>query len=260
MTTYALVLSYRGTDYAGWQRQPNAVTVQEVVETALAEVLGEPVRVVGSGRTDAGVHARGQVAHLRLGRDFPESALTHATNKVLPEAVRVLSTHRMIEEFHAQRDALAKEYRYRLRSEPVLSPIDSPFCVRLASSVDIEALERCADRLVGRHDWSAFAKSGGSHDDPWRRVDTAAWHSCGPEIQFRIRGEGFLRGMVRALVGTMLEVGRGRRSLASFESLVGGSERSSAGPNAPARGLVLHRVDYAPSSFADPVPGSSERE
>ncbi|HVS01277.1 MAG TPA: tRNA pseudouridine(38-40) synthase TruA [Thermoanaerobaculia bacterium] len=247
---WRLTLAYRGGAYAGWQRQANAVAVQQVVEEALAQVLGRQVRVVGAGRTDAGVHARGQVASLALARPAAASALVHGTNAHLPDDVRVMAAAPAPAGFDARRHAAAKEYRYRIVRCEVLSPLEAPFAVRAEPGLDVAAMRAAAARLVGRHDWTAFARSGGSHTQPLRRIDAAEWLEQGEAVVFRIRGEGFLRGMVRAIVGTLLEVGRGRRSAASLAELLAGRPRAEAGASAPARGLVLERVLYPPRWLA----------
>ena len=241
---YRLTVSYRGAAYAGWQRQANAVAVQQVLEAALAVLLGRPARTVGASRTDAGVHARGQVVHLALPRPFAPSGLVHGTNHRLPEDVRVLAARRMPAGFHARKHAAGKEYAYRLRREPVLSPLDAPFAVRAEARLDVAAMAAAAARLVGRHDFSAFALAGGGHRSPVRRILSAGWEEDGPALTFRVRGDGFLRGMVRALVGTLLEVGRGRRGVDDLAALLTGGDRAQAGATAPAHGLSLERVFY----------------
>jgi len=247
---YRLIVSYRGAAYAGWQRQENASTVQHTLEEALAALLRRPgqplpeVTVVGASRTDAGVHARGQAAHLVLPVPFPERALVHGTNHHLPEDVRVLAAERMPEGFHARKHATGKEYLYRLSRAPALSPLDSPFVVRVDPRIDLERLAAATAALPGRHDFSAFAAAGGSHRQPCRRIVSAGWQEVGDEIRFRVVGDGFLRGMVRALVGTLVEVGLGRRSPEGFALLLAGGARATAGPTAPAHGLVLERVLY----------------
>ena len=243
---YRLKLAYRGTAYAGWQRQPNALAVQQVVEEALADLLGEEVTIVGAGRTDAGVHARGQIAHLRLEREFPLRGLVHGGNTRLPEDIRILAADRMPEGFDARRSAAAKEYRYRLVRAPVLSPLDSLQAVRLPPGVKIEPMRVAAAALPGRHDFTAFALAGGSHRDPLRRILLAEWLERGRVVVLRLVGDGFLRGMVRSIVGTLLEVGRGRRGPDEIERLLTGRPRSEAGPTAPAHGLVMYEVFYPP--------------
>ncbi len=243
---YRLKIAYRGTAYAGWQRQPNALAVQQVVEEALADLLDQPIAIVGAGRTDAGVHARGQVAHLRLEREFPLRGLVHGGNTRLPEDIRILAADRMPEGFHARRCAAAKEYRYRFVRTRVLSPLDSPSAVELPEGIELGALREAAAALPGRHDFSAFALAGGSHRDPHRRILVAEWRQRGQVVVLRLVGDAFLRGMVRSIVGTLLEVGRGRRGPEEIGRLLTGRPRSEAGPTAPARGLVLEEVFYPP--------------
>lgn len=259
---YRLIVSYRGGAYAGWQRQENARTVQEVLEEALARLLEgaadqiAEIAVVGASRTDAGVHARGQAAHLELPAPFPARGLVHGTNHHLPDDVRVLAADEMPAGFHARKHAAAKEYRYRLSRAAVLSPLDEPFAVRVDPRVDPARLAAAAACLPGRHDFSAFAAAGGSHTDPRREVFAATWTEAGEageQLHFRIVGDGFLRGMVRALVGTMLEVGLGKRSPEAFADLLAGRPRESAGPTAPAQGLVLERVTY-PARWSPVIP------
>jgi tRNA pseudouridine38-40 synthase len=249
--SYRLILSYRGARYAGWQRQENALTVQEILETALGKVLGGPsdgarVRVDGSSRTDAGVHARGQVASLHLESPFAERGLVHGTNHHLPEDVRVLAAHRMPPGFHARKHALGKTYSYRLSRAAVISPLDAAYTVRVPREVDSAPMAAAAEQLIGRHDFTAFALAGGSHGQPFRTITAAGWEERGEELLFRVTGDGFLRGMVRALVGTLIEVGIGRRSPGELAALLAGAPRESAGPTAPAHGLVLEEVFYPP--------------
>jgi tRNA pseudouridine38-40 synthase len=242
-----LILSYRGDRYAGWQLQANAISVQEEVERALTSLLGGPHRVIGASRTDAGVHARGQAAHVALARPFPLRGLVHGTNHRLPKDVRVVSAAVMADGFHARRSASGKEYVYQLIRARVLSPLDAPLAVAAPTRLDLAAMRLATGSLVGRHDFSSFALAGGSHRQPFRRISSAIWEEQGAALHFRIRGEGFLRGMVRSLVGTLLEVGTGRRTSDDFCRLLIGGTRNAAGPTAPPHGLILERVFYPAS-------------
>lgn len=248
---YRLTLSYRGAAYAGWQRQLNAVAVQQVVEEAIAKLVDDDVQVVGASRTDAGVHALGQVVHLALAKSWTPSALVHGTNRHLPSDVRVLAAAQAPPEFHARRDATAKCYRYQLSRAPVVSPLESLFTVPVSADLDRTLLAAGARAVEGRHDFSAFAKSGGSHTQPFRTVFRARFVEEEERLTFLIIGDGFLRGMVRALVGTLLQLGASRLSLAEFEGLLAGGSRSEAGANAKAHGLVLQRVYYEEDGSRD---------
>ncbi len=243
---HRLTLSYRGTAYAGWQRQKNALAVQQVVEEALAELLGRHVRIFAASRTDAGVHARGQVAHLELPRPFPERGLVHGTARSLPSDVRILAAHRMSDGFHARKSVVGKEYVYRVWRGRIVPPLEEPFVMRVERELDVAAMRRALAAVPGRHDFTAFALEGGSHTDPRRRLFAATLDEAGRELVFRFAGDGFLRGMVRSLVGTLVEVGEGRRPAESMAELLGGRPRSEAGRTAQARGLVLERVFYPP--------------
>ena len=243
---YRLILSYRGAGYAGWQRQQNAVAVQQVVEEGLSDLLRHRVRIEAAGRTDAGVHASGQAAHFEVADDFPLRGLVHATNQRLPEAIRVLAAARMADGFHARKCAAAKEYHYRLVVAEVVPATSALQAVGIRQVPDLAALDTATAALIGRHDFTAFALAGGGHRSPLRRILAADWRLDGDRLTFRVAGSGFLRGMVRSLVGTLLEVGHGRRTQTQFAALLGGRPRSEAGPTAPAQGLCLERVVYPP--------------
>jgi tRNA pseudouridine38-40 synthase len=257
MSTYRLIVSYRGAAYAGWQRQENARTVQQALEEALGRLLGSPLRVHGASRTDAGVHARGQAVSFELADPFPARGLVHGTNHHLPEDVRVLAAAAVPAGFHARKHALGKEYRYRLSRAAVLSPLDSPYAVRVPAEIDPARMAQAAALLSGRHDFSAFALAGGAHGQPFRTIHSAVWEEAGEELRFRVVGDGFLRGMVRALVGTLIEVGMGRRTPASIAGLLSGGPRAAAGPTAPAQGLVLEKVLYPPEWRSGDAAGRS---
>ncbi len=245
---YRLDIAYVGTGFGGWQRQPNADTVQARVEEALAELVGAPVAVVGASRTDAGVHARGQVAHVDLARPFSSKGLVFGTNHLLPSAIRVLAAGLAPEGFHARFSAAAKEYAYCLRPGRFVPPDLAPFVLAVPDRLDLERLRAATLLLPGRHDFSCFALAGGSHRSPVRTLFRAAWEGEAAGLTLRVCGDGFLRGMVRGLVGTLLEVALGRRALADFANLLAGGARGAAGPTAPAHALALERIDYRTSA------------
>lgn len=243
---HRLLVSYRGTAYAGWQRQANALAIQQLLEEAVRRVVGAPVTLHGASRTDAGVHARGQVAHVDLRRAVAPGALVHGVNRLLPEDIRVLAADQVGDGFHARYAAVAKEYRYRIHRAAVVSPLEGPFVHCVPVPLDLAAMVAAARQLVGEHDFSAFSLAGGSHLSGVRRIDRVEWLERGPEIEFHVVGGGFLRGMVRRIVGTLLEVGAGRREAAELGALLRPHAGLLAGPTSPARGLVLERVDYDP--------------
>ncbi len=248
---FRLTLAHLGAPFAGWQRQPNAPTVQATLEEAVAKLAGTPVVTVAAGRTDAGVHARGQVIHLDLERPLPERALVHGLNHHLPASVRILAAAPAAPGFHARYSATAREYRYRIVRARVVDPFRSPFAWQLGGSLALDAMRSATALLVGRHDFAAFALAGGAHRTSVRTLLHAAWEEDDDELALRLVGDGFLRGMVRGLVGTLIEVGRGRREPASIAALLAGETRAAAGPTAPAHGLCLERVCY-PAALGGP--------
>jgi len=239
-----LTIAYRGRAYSGWQRQNNALTVQEVLENAVGELAGKRLAVVGASRTDAGVHARGQVAHVAGAERLPDRAMVHGVNRLLPEDVRVLAAETVAEDFHARKHARSKLYSYRLVRAEVLSPLEALYAVRVDPGIDVQAMSQACSGLIGEHDFTAFALAGGSHRSSRRTILRAAFEERSDAVVFSVTGDGFLRGMVRSLVGTLLEVGSGQRSPDGLRALLEGAPREAAGPTAPARGLILERVDY----------------
>jgi tRNA pseudouridine38-40 synthase len=246
VSTYRLTLEYDGTDFEGWQRQPEGHrTVQASLEVALARVTGEPVRVTGAGRTDAGVHALGQVASASLATRLDEEELARALNAVLDPDLSVVDLARAPQGFHARFDARSKLYRYDIWNAPSRSPVRERFVLGWRSSLDVDAMRRAARQLVGRHDFSSFQAAGSdvrTSVRELRRLDLRG--QSGGLLRFELEAGGFLRHMARSLVGTLLEVGRGRRDPDSMSRVLAARARAAAGPTAPARGLTLVRVDY----------------
>jgi tRNA pseudouridine38-40 synthase len=251
MRNIVLLLEYDGTRYHGWQRQPDAATIQGVVEEALARLGGERVSLIGSGRTDAGVHALGQVANFRTASTIPLRAYSQGLNALLPPDIAVLAAREGPPEFHARKWARAKTYEYRLLNRPRRSPLARHYGWWLAQPLNLAAMREAALALPGEHDFSAFRASGSDNVNPVRRVLAAGWHqAAGDWLNFTITATGFLRGMVRSLVGTMAEVGRGKVPATRLAELLGHGSRHLAGPTAPPQGLYLVEVSYEEEVFS----------
>ena len=244
MATYRLDIAYDGGGFSGWARQPGRRTVQGELEEALARLLGEPVALTVAGRTDAGVHALGQVASFMTGRQPPQ-ALARALNALTAPDVAILSATAATAGFDARRDARARRYRYRVETADPPSPFERGRALSFRNRLDQEALAACAATLHGEHDFTAFTPTDTSHVRFRRRVLAAEWVSEGGSVlAFEIEADAFMRNMVRVLVGTMLAAGSGRLSVADFRELLSGAARSQAGETAPAQGLYLVGVRY----------------
>ena len=240
-----LLLEYDGTRYHGWQRQKNAVSIQEVLEEALTRLTGEGVRLIGSGRTDAGVHALGQVANFHSGGALPLKAFEAGANSMLPWDIVVLEAREVPPEFHARKSALSKTYEYRILNRPRRSPLHHHFSWWISGKLDLKAMAAAAALLPGEHDFSAFRASGSGSLNPVRRIAAARWRTHpGGWLIFTITGNGFLRGMVRSLVGTMVAVGQEKAAPDLLGDLLRNQGRHLAGPTAPPQGLFLVKVVY----------------
>ncbi len=245
MRNIRLLLEYDGTRYHGWQRQKNGLTIQEVLETALARLTGDAVKLHGSGRTDAGVHALGQIANFHTLSHIPLQAFHAGLNSLLPPDIAVLEAAEVPPEFHARKSARAKTYEYRILNRPNRSPLHHHYGWWLREFLDVDAMIRAAALLAGEHDFSAFRASGSGNRNPVRRISAARWQTHpGGWLRFTITANGFLRGMARSLVGTMVEVGKGKAAPELLTELLGSGERSLAGPTAPPQGLYLVEVVY----------------
>ena len=244
MRTILLILEYDGTVYAGWQVQPNGLAVQEVVEQALAEVLGHEVRVHSSGRTDAGVHARGMAAHFQTEANLPLKAFREGVNALLPEDIAVRTVREMPTDFHARFSARGKCYRYTIYQHQVRSPLAARFAWFLRGSLDLDLMRAAAEALVGEHDFSSFRSSGCAAKTTVREIFSIDISTDNGFIHIDVRGSGFLKNMVRMLVGTLVEVGLGRRPVEDVAKLVAGADGMLCGQTAPAHGLCLQEVWY----------------
>lgn len=244
MRNLKLTLAYDGTRLVGWQRQAEGDSVQGLLEDALARFEGSPVTVHGAGRTDAGVHALGQVASVQLACAHDVTTLTRALNAQLPEDVRVLAIEEMSPDFHARFSARSKTYRYQLRHGTIADPFERSYVWHMPERLNVEGMSRAAGVLIGRHDFAAFQSIGSPTRDSVRTVSRSVVTDADGRLTYEVSGDGFLRYMVRAIVGTLVEIGRGFREPESMASLLRGSARGDAGPTAPPRGLFLVRVDY----------------
>lgn len=245
MRNVKLTIEYDGTDFHGWQRQPNERTVQGVLEEAIAQVLGHRVRLIGASRTDRGVHALGQVANFKTTSKLPLEAMLKAFNALLPEDVVIREIEEVPLDFHARYGAKSKVYEYRLLSWPIRSPLERRFSWHVADSLDIEAMRECCRMLIGMHDFSSFMLSGSDTKNPIREMRRAEILLRPPHhITFVFEATGFLRGMVRSIVGTLVDVGRGKLNPMQFKEIMEAKDRSRASITAPPQGLFLVEVKY----------------
>lgn len=257
---WKLVLSYDGTDFRGWQVQPGLLTIQGELAAAIQRVTGETLLPQGSGRTDAGVHALGQVASFLLAAPIPPANLHRALNRALPPSIRVHSAEIVDVAFHARHSALRKTYEYRIYRGEICPPFLARYAYALNWPLDTAAMQQAAALVIGEHDFSSFAAIDpdlshrnapeSSETSNIRAVFASAWEhrsdtSGGALLVYRVRGSGFLHHMVRNLVGTFLDVGRGHISPAHIQQILDARDRSAAGPTAPARGLFLLSVEYS---------------
>ena len=246
MRTLKLTLAYDGTPFVGWQRQAHGISIQGLVEEALSRFDGAPVAVHGAGRTDAGVHALGQVASVRVATSHPPDVIARALNASLPPEVRVTSVEDAADDFHARFSARAKTYRYVIRNAPMVSPFERAYVWHLQDALNRDAMREAAAMLVGTHDFGAFRSVGGNVRTTIRTITESGFKPQDDPglLTYEITGDGFLRHMVRAVVGTLVETGRGQRPLSSIPALLAGRNRAEAGATAPPQGLFLVRVDY----------------
>ena len=240
-----LVVEYDGSQLHGWQRQHNAPTVQQHLEEALAKILTHEVQVVGASRTDAGVHARGQVASFRTERPIPVHGVKRGLNSLLPDAIAVRDAREVPEDFHPRFSATGKHYRYTILARPERSPRYRDRAWHHPDPLNIQAMEEGARALIGEHDFSAFRAAGCTAKTTMRRVESIALTRLPSGLlEVDIRGNAFLRQMVRIIVGTLTEVGTGRRSAAEVAEILSSCDRTKAGITAPAHGLELLEVRY----------------
>ena len=247
MPRYRLLIEYDGSPFMGWQRQAHGPSVQEALETAIAEIDGQPVTLFGAGRTDAGVHARGQVAHVDLGKEIRPDKLRDGTNFHLGQTpVSVLDAERVGEDFHARFSATYRTYLYRLTDRRPRLALDRNRVWRIPQTLDAEAMETAAHALVGEHDFTTFRDVQCQAKSPVKTLSDIRVERAGEEVHVHVGARSFLHRQVRSLVGSLAEVGRGKREPGWIADILEARDRTACGPVAPAHGLYLMSVDYDP--------------
>ncbi|HMH15063.1 MAG TPA: tRNA pseudouridine(38-40) synthase TruA [Edaphobacter sp.] len=264
MPHWKIILTYDGTSFNGWQVQPNLPTIQGTLAQTIHRITGESVLPQGSGRTDAGVHALGQVASFFLSGPIPAPNLHRALNRALPPSIRVLSVEQVPEDFHARHSATGKTYEYRISTAEICSPMLAPYVWNCHLPLDLAALQNAADHIRGTHDFTSFAASDPDlttrtkqlEESPstpssllplpclTRTIHHSSWRRDDHLLTYRVTGTGFLHHMVRNLVGTFVEAGAGRISADTIPNILSARNRNAAGPTAPASGLFLVEVEY----------------
>ena len=244
MRNVKLVIAYDGAGFMGWQIQSGVRTVQETMEKALGEILGHPVRVRASGRTDAGVHAVGQVINFPTSSNIPPDGLLRGLNSILPGDVSVISAADAGPDFHSRYAARSKTYLYLMETAPIRSPFLDRYALHVRWPLDVPAMREAAGHLLGEHDFTSFMAAGSAVKTTVRSITTAELTTQGSKLVFWIQGSGFLRYMVRNIVGTLLLVGRGKLSPQEMSRIMLLKDRGCAGPTAPPQGLYLIGVEY----------------
>ena len=241
---FKLIIAYDGTDYHGWQNQPNGITVQEQLESAALRFSGVHNSIDGSGRTDAGVHAWGQVASWAYAKGLSEERIQSAFNGLLPPDITVRRIEAVAPAFHARKSSRAKTYLYIIDNSPCANPLLRRYAWHIRKPLNLDALSQAATFLVGHHDFLSFKAVDGKTSTSKRTILQTRWCKHGPYLFFFIKGNGFLKNMVRIIVGTLVDVGRGKNSPAKINSIIAARDRTVAGITAPAHGLILRSVEY----------------
>lgn len=243
MRNIKITIQYNGANYCGWQKQPNSLGIQGTIEKAIYEITKEEVKITGSGRTDAGVHAFGQVANFKLKSSIPTSKIPNALNAKLPKDISVIECEEVAEEFHSRYSAKGKRYRYLIYNSAYRSPIYKDISYQVKYDLDFEKMCREAKSLVGTHDFKGFMSSGSSVSDTVRTIYDIELTKEEDLIVMEIEGNGFLYNMVRIIAGTLVDIGRNRIT-ESLCDVINSKSRSRSGHTAPAHGLFLKKVDY----------------
>lgn len=242
MPRYKLLIEYDGTRYSGWQKQPNANTVEEEIEKALSRILQSPIDIIGQGRTDAGVHAEGQAAHFDYPEDLDKHRILFAMLGVLPGDIAVWEMKETDPDFHARFDGISRRYRYQVISRP--SPLHNRYAEMILRDLNMDAMKRCAEILLGRHDFESFTYSSDEQPSTTCEVSASDFEFGDPLITYHIEANRFVRHMVRRLIGTMLQVGQGKMTVEDFSDLLHKPSKNKSGHGASAKGLILEKVRY----------------
>ena len=253
---FLLTVSYDGTNYVGWQRQKNGLSVQQVLEEALEKLLGGPVRVTGASRTDAGVHALGQRAHLDSATGIPAEKLPFALNTMLPGDVRVLQGLRVPDSLHARFSVSGKTYRYQIHNSPHASALYRNLSAHVPVRLDERRMDEACRVLLGTHDFAAFAAAGGSAKTTVRTITEIRVERMGEEVFLTVSGNAFLYNMVRIIAGTLIDIGHGKLPPESLQKALDTGDRLQLGVTAPPQGLTLMEVRYPEASLL--LPGDEQ--
>jgi tRNA pseudouridine38-40 synthase len=244
-----LKIAYDGTGFVGWQRQKNGATVQGEIEKRLSSMLREEVNLIGSGRTDSGVHAREQIANFRSeNHSIPAAKFREALNSTLPQGIQILESVEVPWDFHSRFDACEREYRYYIHNAQLCPLEKRPYCHHLRRAVDISLLNSLATEILGRQDFSVFTAAGDPSPSKVREVYTSCFYRKGDSLIYAISANAFLWRMVRSITGTLLDLELKKASPQELRDIIQSKERSKAGVSAPAKGLFLHKIWYAPRS------------
>lgn len=243
MRNLKLTIQYDGTKYCGWQKQPNSSGIQGTIEYAIYEITKEKVNIIGSGRTDAGVHALGQVANFKINSNIPAARIPDALNAKLPKDISIIDCQEVSDDFHSRYSATGKIYRYLIYNKPYRSPLYKDISYHVRYDLDIEKMRVEAQSLLGTHEFKGFMSSGSSVKDTVRTIHNISIEESGDLIVLEVEGNGFLYNMVRIIVGTLVDIGRGRIDK-PLEEIIASQDRGEAGHTAPAHGLFLKKVHY----------------
>ncbi len=242
MYNIRLKLEYDGTDYVGWQFQKNGKSIQEEIEKAISKIYQVNVRITGAGRTDAGVHAKGQIANFIIDKEIELGLVAHSLNAVLPKDIIVLEAENVSLDFNARYSAKSRRYSYCISQAP--TAVDRKYCWQVYQELEYELLQKCAKQIIGEHEFRSFCKQNEYQNNYLCIVSSALWKKHENKLIFNITANRFLHGMVRSLVGTMVNVGRGHTEYNKFTDIINAKDRSTAGMSAPAKGLFLEEIFY----------------